>query len=506
MKKFEKIVTWIQEEVRSGRMVSGEKLPSEQELSEQFQVSRQTVRRALEELVKENIVESRRGSGSYICEDAGILLGNTERRADHEEKRIAVMLTYIDTYIFPIIVREIEKKVTQAGGILQIAMTDNSVAKERMHLEEFLRTRRIDGLIAEPVKSGLPNPNLDLYQKLQKSGIPVVFVNSFYENLTIPHVSLDDEKAGYLATKHLLECGHTRIAGIFKADDGQGRMRYAGYTKALMEHSLKIKNRQILWVDSEDIREMEMESDRVLKRLDGCTACVCYNDEIASKLVKVLQSAEIKVPDQISVIGIDRESGHFVIKPSGVEYDKLTPEDMVVVDLNGNKVEGRYNPSSDTPTHVVLYNRFPKIGGVVHTHSAWATSWAQAGRDIPCYGTTHADYIYGEIPCVRNLTKEEIEEAYEKNTGVLIADEFEAKKKDYIAVPAVLCKNHGVFTWGKDAHEAVHNAVVAEEVAKMAARCEMINPQIKPAPQELQDKHYYRKHGANAYYGQNTAK
>lgn len=153
MKKFEKIVTWIQEEVRSGRMVSGEKLPSEQELSEQFQVSRQTVRRALEELVKENIVESRRGSGSYICEDAGMLLGNTERRADNEEKRITVMLTYIDTYIFPIIVREIEKKLL-AGGILQIAMTDNSVAKERMHPEEFLRTRRIDGLIAEPVKVG----------------------------------------------------------------------------------------------------------------------------------------------------------------------------------------------------------------------------------------------------------------------------------------------------------------------------------------------------------------
>ena len=175
---------------------------------------------------------------------------------------------------------------------------------------------------------------------------------------------------------------------------------------------------------------------------------------------------------------------------------------MVVVDLNGNKVEGRYNPSSDTPTHTVLYNRFPRIGGVVHTHSSWATSWAQAGRDIPCYGTTHADYIYGEIPCVRNLTKEEIKEAYEKNTGVLIADEFERLNKDYIAVPAVLCKNHGVFTWGKDACEAVHNAVVTEEVAKMAARCEFINPDVRPAPQELQDKHYYRKHGANAYYGQ----
>ena len=147
-----------------------------------------------------------------------------------------------------------------------------------------------------------------------------------------------------------------------------------------------------------------------------------------------------------NVSGIVRESGLFVIKPSGVEYDKLTPEDMVVIDLEGNKVEGRYNPSSDTATHLVLYNRFPQLGGVVHTHSPWATSWAQAGRDIPCYGTTHADYIYGEIPCVRNLTKEEIEEAYEKNTGVLIADEFEARGKDPVAVPAVLCKNHGVFT------------------------------------------------------------
>ena len=205
-----------------------------------------------------------------------------------------------------------------------------------------------------------------------------------------------------------------------------------------------------------------------------------------------------------NVSGIDRESGLFVIKPSGVEYEKLMPEDMVVVDLEGNKVEGRYEPSSDTPTHTELYNRFPKIGGIVHTHSAWATSWAQAGRDIPCYGTTHADYFYGAIPCVRNLTKEEIAEAYEKNTGVVIADEFERQKIDHTAVPAVLCRNHGVFAWGKDAGEAVHNAVVTEEVEKMAARSEFLNPDIKPAPQELQDKHYYRKHGENAYYGQRS--
>ena len=201
-----------------------------------------------------------------------------------------------------------------------------------------------------------------------------------------------------------------------------------------------------------------------------------------------------------NVSGIDRETGYFVIKPSGVEYDKLTPDDMVVMDLDGNKVEGRYNPSSDTATHLELYKAFPEIGGVVHTHSPWATSWAQAGRGIPCYGTTHADYMYGEIPCVRTLTKEEIDEAYEKNTGVIIAEHF--KGIEVLAMPAVLCRYHGPFTWGKNVQQAVHNAVVLEEVAKMAAQCEMLNPQVRPVPQELQDKHYYRKHGANAYYGQ----
>ena len=205
-----------------------------------------------------------------------------------------------------------------------------------------------------------------------------------------------------------------------------------------------------------------------------------------------------------NVSGIDREKGLFVIKPSGVDYDKLTWEDMVVMDLDGNKVEGKYKPSSDTPTHVEIYKGFPNVGGVVHTHSSWATSWAQAGRGIPCYGTTHADYMYGEIPCVRTLTQEEIDAGYEKNTGVLIVDYFKTNNIDTKAMPAVLCKNHGPFTWGKDAFDAVHNAVVLDEVAKMAARCEMINPNNKPAPQELQDKHYNRKHGANAYYGQDN--
>ena len=205
-----------------------------------------------------------------------------------------------------------------------------------------------------------------------------------------------------------------------------------------------------------------------------------------------------------NVSGIDRESGLFVIKPSGVDYETMTADDMVVMDLKGNKVEGHYRPSSDTDTHLEIYKSFPNVGGIVHTHSPYATSWAQAGRSIPCYGTTHADYIYGEVPCLRCLTKDEIEDAYEENTGHLIVNSFEEMGKDPMAVPACLCKNHGPFAWGKDPHEAVHNAVVLEEVAKMAYQTELINPKVQPAPQELQDKHYYRKHGANAYYGQDT--
>jgi L-ribulose-5-phosphate 4-epimerase len=202
-----------------------------------------------------------------------------------------------------------------------------------------------------------------------------------------------------------------------------------------------------------------------------------------------------------NVSGIDREKGLFVIKPSGVDYDDLKPEDMVVIDLEGNKVEGKYKPSSDTATHLELYKAFDKVGGIVHTHSPWATSWAQAARAIPCYGTTHADYFYGAIPCARGLSSDEINGEYEKNTGLVIIETF--KNMEPMSVPGVLCSNHGPFTWGKNAADAVHNAVVLEEVAKMASRTEVINKDVMPAPQVLQDKHYLRKHGANAYYGQN---
>ena len=205
-----------------------------------------------------------------------------------------------------------------------------------------------------------------------------------------------------------------------------------------------------------------------------------------------------------NVSGIDREKGLFVIKPSGVPYEDLKPEDMVVIDLEGKKVEGEMNPSSDTPTHAELYRRFGDIGGVVHTHSRWATIWAQSGRDIPAYGTTHADYLYGNVPCCRDLTKEEVERAYELETGRVIASHFEDNGINPNHMPCVLARHHGPFAWGKDALEAVHNAVVLEEVAMMAWHTEALQ-QEQPRenlPEYVKEKHFMRKHGPNAYYGQ----
>lgn len=200
-----------------------------------------------------------------------------------------------------------------------------------------------------------------------------------------------------------------------------------------------------------------------------------------------------------NVSGIDREQGYVVIKPSGVAYDDMTIGDMVVVDMDGRVVEGKLRPSSDTPTHLILYKAFPHIGGIVHTHSAWATAWAQAGKPIPALGTTHADYFHGPVPCTRKLTETEIQSAYEVETGNLIIETF--RYLDPSAVPGVLVNNHAPFTWGKNPDEAVHNAKVLEEVAKMAWVTLQINPSAA-IDQLLLDKHYLRKHGKDSYYGQ----
>lgn len=202
-----------------------------------------------------------------------------------------------------------------------------------------------------------------------------------------------------------------------------------------------------------------------------------------------------------NVSGIDRDRGLLVIKPSGVDYEGMKAEDMVVVDLNGNVVEGKYRPSSDTSTHIELYKAFP-MGGIVHTHSTYAVAWAQAGRDIPCYGTTHADYFYGDVPCARMLSADEIEDGYEEATGKVIVQTFIDRCLDPASIPGVICHSHGPFTWGVDAAEAVYHAVVLEEVAKMAMLTRLLDSFAEPAPRHILDKHYLRKHGPAAYYGQ----
>ena len=205
-----------------------------------------------------------------------------------------------------------------------------------------------------------------------------------------------------------------------------------------------------------------------------------------------------------NVSGLDKESGFFVIKPSGVAYETMRAEDMVVMDLEGKKIEGDLNPSTDTPTHMELYRNFPEIGGVVHTHSKWATIWAQAGRAIPAYGTTHADYFYGSVPCCRGLTAEEVKAEYELETGKVIVEHFKRNGLNPELMRAVLVKSHGPFTWGKDAETAVETACVLEEVAMMALHTELlaVGKETPPMPQYLLDKHFLRKHGKNAYYGQ----
>lgn len=203
-----------------------------------------------------------------------------------------------------------------------------------------------------------------------------------------------------------------------------------------------------------------------------------------------------------NVSAIDREKGLVVIKPSGVPYETMKASDMVVVDLDGNVVEGNLRPSSDIPTHIELYKKYPEIGGIVHTHSTYAVSWAQTGRDIIAYGTTHADSFYGDIPCTRNMTTEEINRAYEKETGTVIIETFENRGLDVMAVPGVLVHSHGPFAWGKDAKSAVYNIAVLEQVAKTALFTELVNPGNERIRQDILDKHYLRKHGKNAYYGQ----
>lgn len=297
--KYEEIVNWIKSEMKKGSLRPGDKMESEHQLCDRFQVSRQTVRHAISILEKEGIVERRRGSGTYI---------RLSLKVEEKEKKtmlVAVMTTYTDEYIFSAIIKGIEQELSKAGYGMQVSFTNNTVEKERFILKRILEQGMVDGLIAEPTKSGLPNPNLDIYRKIMEKGIPVLFINSHYNGLEAPYVSLDDKLAGKMITNHLLLCGHRKIGAIFKADDGQGHQRYAGYIEALMESDIRINSKSVVWIDTDEVSNMWEDASRILRRLKGCTACVCYNDEIASAFVAICLEQRIKVPEHISVISID---------------------------------------------------------------------------------------------------------------------------------------------------------------------------------------------------------
>ena len=297
--KEEEILRWLKMRLESGELKPGDRVESEHQLCAHFRVSRQTVRHAIALLEEEGIVERRRGSGTYIKATVNV------QEKEEKTMQVAVMTTYVQKYIFSSIIQQIENELSRAGYGLQISFTNNAVEKERFVLKNILEKNMVDGLIAETTKSGLPNPNLDIYRKIMNKGIPVLFINSYYPGLDIPHVSLNDKLAGKMVTNHLLKCGHRNIGAIFKADDGQGHHRYAGYVEALMEADIKIKGMQVIWIDTEEVRHMKEDAGWILRRLQGCTACVCYNDEVATKLVAVCLEQGIRVPEDLSIIGID---------------------------------------------------------------------------------------------------------------------------------------------------------------------------------------------------------
>ncbi len=296
--KYQQIVQWLSENMNNGTYRQGERIPSEHELSSQFGLSRQTVRHAIDILEQQGKVKRVRGSGTYV--DQGSRRVHSERHMN-----IAVISTYVDRYIFPAVMRGLEAVLSQNGYTMQVSFTGNLVEQEGDILQRILEKKKIDGLIAEPAKSALPNPNLNYYRELTDKGIPVLFFNSHYPQLDLPYVSLNDEMAAGRAAEYLIRSGHKKIAGIFKCDDGQGHLRYTGYTRAMQEAGLKSDGKRVIWIDSEDLNNMSEWSDYLFRRLDGYTAVVCYNDEVAYKLANICQEKGVSVPDQLSIVGID---------------------------------------------------------------------------------------------------------------------------------------------------------------------------------------------------------
>lgn len=297
--KYIQVVEWVKKQIATGKLNPGEKIYSENELSTMFNMSRQTIRHAIGQLEEEGIIERRQGSGTFVA-DGGIR--NTNKK---KTMNIAVVTTYVDDYIFPGIIKGMEKVISDAGYTLQIAFTRNSVEKEYTVIKNILDRGLADGIIVEPTKSGIPNPNIELYEEIMAQGIPIIFFNSYYPELDLPRVVLDDKNAGYEAARYLIKSGCRHIGGVFKSDDRQGHLRYAGYVKALSKYGLTLKDENVLWIDTEDLKNLTMEPRRILKRLEGCDGCVCYNDQAAAAIEKICIAENIQIPSDLSLISID---------------------------------------------------------------------------------------------------------------------------------------------------------------------------------------------------------
>ena len=345
MPKYLELVNWIKEQIETEKLLPGQKMYSENELSDMFGLSRQTVRHAISVLEQDNILRRVRGSGTYINEEP----------VEKHRNRIALIMTYLDGYIFPRTIQSVENILFKAGYTVQIAFTNNLIDRERMILEDILEKDEVAGVIVEATKSALPNPNLHFYKKLMERRIPVLFINCFYEALKSPHVSMNDKQAGKIATNYLIQKGHKKITGIFKLDDGQGHLRYAGFGEAINEAGLTYDESKILWVDTEDTRDLFKVKDKIRERLNGNTALVCYNDEVAFNLIKVLKEMEIRVPEDLSVISIDDSELAVLgdVKLTSVPY----PMEKLGIKAANNLLElihnSRFDANYEFDVHVV---------------------------------------------------------------------------------------------------------------------------------------------------------
>lgn len=297
--KYMELVDWIKEQAQEKKLLPGQKMYSENELSDMFHISRQTVRHAIGILEQEGFLTRKRGSGTYISD---------KRQANLENRtRICVVMTYVEGYIFPRTIKGIENVLFENGYSVQIAFTNNQNSREKTILEDIISRDDAAGVIMETTKSGLPNSNLYLYEELKGRGIPVIFINSFYPPLssTFPHVSLNDKEAGKKLAQYLMSMGHRDIGGVFKLDDGQGHMRYAGYMEAMQEAGIETDDTRIVWIDTQDMKNLQICRNKLIERLRGCTAVICYNDQVSFELIDMLKKEGIRVPEDISIISVD---------------------------------------------------------------------------------------------------------------------------------------------------------------------------------------------------------